>query len=1372
MGVCNFICLHRNTKKGDYMKKTRKVLSFVLSVLVAIGSLPLVYTGTAAAGTIDDPTKAMEESNPFEQEDLFKLNIEHSNNDFFFYQTVDDEYFVVKQSLSLQQYKVSLGSNRSLTVHGVKFYEGGSNIADSVDNAGVVEEPTITDNKTAEFKSNYYVSDSWVSTHENSSGLDCTGDVSLHASGYDLNGRHKNYTWDHNVIFKGNPAGVTGQINTGYYERITWDWVSDDSAASMDFRIQTTITVVDAREFVKAVAKANDALANPGDHSEGYISAIQATVSAIPEDAKNLTGKYDQATLDGYANNINKIQEDAGNYTEYNFIYSLFSSMTNDNGTYSGESFAAFKAAIAQINADLPKDLSGKDQQIINDAVAALRNAYETILVNNATLTPGVTHTETIVDMTVSVGIEFNLIQVKDNQKFSLAQPWTISHNKSSSRKFAVTLKTDDADTNAFISRLDPSSYGTQDFDNKALSQNGATVFTCWDELDANGAFKDSSDFLNDDRTINADYDGFKKGNTYYLQSTPIFYGMTPEQTGATQYFYTQNFYVGWSGTFGIGGDSGSSAFKTTINITDARPLVDAYEQAGIIIADKNEEDCPYTAEYIAQLETAYNSVPRDMVRGLVYYNQDTVNTETEKLTSLLNNPQYKADYTEYDKAVAEAESIIAANNPESVYEPSAFQSYVTGVGEVPVPERNLSSAEQGTIDASTNALIALKNTLEANRYADYTELNAAKDAAQAILDNPTAYAPETVEAVRNALNEANEIPDGMVVGVDNVNQKAINDAADALNSVINSAVVLDGDYTAYNQAKAEIDAIINGGNADENGNPIYSEEIFTNVTNYVANIDANLDKNLKADSQTTIDDATAAMSFAKTYLERYKYADYTAFEEAKAEIEKIVNSTDGTYTEETIQAAKDALDSANAVSPGMVVGKDNANQDIIDAATDTMNQVIANAKEKADYSGLDEAIKNAQDIVDAPEGTYTDKTVEEAQKALDAAEALDKDLEKNDENQAAIDKVIEDLTNAANNAKEKADYTGLDEAIKNAQDIVDAPEGTYTEESVKAAQDALDAAEALDKDLEKNDENQAAIDKVIEDLTNAANNAEEKADYTEFDKVVEDLENIVENPDNYTAETVDKAQEALDSVKDIDRDMPATEQDALDEITNGLKDVVDNAKEKADYTDYNDAKDAADKLVNDDGNGNPIYDEDAFNEYKEAVEKIDSELSKDLPESEQSVVDEAAQALKDLRTELDSAKGTEDSVIDPETTVDEIINDVVNNSGYSADEIIFEFRDYLGNELAGEDFVGTGSTMKAILKSTGELLEYKLFIVMGDVNGDGEITNEDYEISTSVNLGDSTHDEAYSFFFTANDMDADGVIDVLDTFEIVRKMK
>ena len=576
------------------MKKTRKVLSIALAILVAFGSMPMLYTSTVAAGTPDNPTTALEESNPYEYDDLFKLNLKHSNNDFFFYQTIDDEYFVVNQSLFLQQYKVALGSNRTLSFHGINFYEGGSNVADSVDNAGVVEQPTITTNETTDFLTNYYAAgyETWTSTHENSAGLDCTGaggSFDLHASGYDLNGRHKQYTWDHRVVFKGNSADVKGQIDTSYYERLTWDWVSDDSAASMDFRIKTTITVVDAREFVKAIAKANDALANPDQHGVGYVSAIEAVMTSIPEDAKNLTARYDQATLYKYAEDINAIKEDAADYTEYNYLYNQYSSMTNDSEIYSGQSFTAFKEAIKSIDKGLSKELSGADQQIVNNAVVALRNAYETILVNNATLTPDVNHTATIQEMTVTVGTEFNLIQVKDNQAFSLAQPWTIGHDKSQARKFAVTLDTSDTDTNTFISHLDSTSYGTQDFDNKALSQTGATVFTCWDELDADGSFKDSSDFINEDtRTINADYDGFKKGNTYYLQSTPVFYGKTATQTDtdtAIQYFYTQNFYVGWLNVLGFGGGSGSSAFKTTINITDARGLVKAYEQAGVILS-------------------------------------------------------------------------------------------------------------------------------------------------------------------------------------------------------------------------------------------------------------------------------------------------------------------------------------------------------------------------------------------------------------------------------------------------------------------------------------------------------------------------------------------------------------------------------------------------------------------------------------------------------------------------------------------------------------------------------------------------------------------------------------------------------------------
>ena len=429
------------------MKKSKRVLSFVLSLLVAFASMPMVYTATTAAGSIDNPTKPVKVSDSFEYTDLYKLNIKHSNNDNFFYQTIDDEYFVVEQDLYLQQYTVSLGSNRTLAFHGIDFYTGGSNQADAADLAGVYEVPEITSNQTADFM-NRYVSDSWESTHSNTAGLDCSGEVDVQASGWDLNGKHKEYTWKHSVVFKGNPADVTGAIATSYYERATWDWYGDNDAhASMDFRIKTSITVVDARAFAKALAKANDAIANPDEHSVGYVSAIQAIIASIPEDAKNFTGIYDQATLDKFASDINSIKEDAADYSEYNYIYSQYSAMTNESATYSGQSFSEFKQTIAQIDANLPKDLSGTDHKVVNDAVKALRDAYETILVNNASLTPGVTHTATIQEMNVTVGTEFNLIQVKDNQKFSLAQPWTIHHTKSQARKFAVVLDTADANT-------------------------------------------------------------------------------------------------------------------------------------------------------------------------------------------------------------------------------------------------------------------------------------------------------------------------------------------------------------------------------------------------------------------------------------------------------------------------------------------------------------------------------------------------------------------------------------------------------------------------------------------------------------------------------------------------------------------------------------------------------------------------------------------------------------------------------------------------------------------------------------------------------------------------------------------------------------
>ncbi len=51
---------------------------------------------------------------------------------------------------------------------------------------------------------------------------------------------------------------------------------------------------------------------------------------------------------------------------------------------------------------------------------------------------------------------------------------------------------------------------------------------------------------------------------------------------------------------------------------------------------------------------------------------------------------------------------------------------------------------------------------------------------------------------------------------------------------------------------------------------------------------------------------------------------------------------------------------------------------------------------------------------------------------------------------------------------------------------------------------------------------------------------------------------------------------------------------------------------------------------------------------------------------------------------------------------------------------------DINGEELADDAFVGTGAVIKLIETSTGEELDSKIFIMTGDYDGDGEITNRD----------------------------------------------
>ena len=788
----------------------------------------------------------------------------------------------------------------------------------------------------------------------------------------------------------------------------------------------------------------------------------------------------------------------------------------------------------------------------------------------------------------------------------------------------------------------------------------------------------------------------------------------------------------------------------------DYSALNDAITEAEKIL---NAPEGTYTQSTLDALREAYNNATA-LDKTLPASEQATVDAVTSALEAALADMMFKANYSEFEDAYSQVQDIV--NNPDN-YSDATVDAAQKALEEADKLNKELedTAANRVTIQEATNKLNDVLNNAEGK--ADYSEFDSVVDELKDIVNNPDNYTKETVDAAKDALQDAESFDKTLGESQQGAVDSFVNELKDVVNSAEKKA-----DYTDYNNAKSEADSLVND---DGNGNPIYDEDAFNAYKEAVNNVDNALEKDLPESEQSVVDDATKALEDAKTALESNKYADYTDFDAAKDALEEIVNAPAGTYTEETVKNAQEALDNANQIPDNLVVGENNVNQDMINNAT-----------------------QNMQDVIDS--------------------------------------------------AEKKADYTEFDKAVEDLENIVNAPEGTYTEETVKNAQDALDSIVDVDKDMA--DTEQDILDEITAGLKDIVDSAEKKADYSEFDSVVDSLKDIVNNPDNYTNETVEAAKDALQNAEDFDKDLPETQQGVVDSFVNDLKDVLNSADKKADYTDYNNAKSEADILVNDDGNGNPIYDEDAFNAYKEAVNNVDNALEKDLPESEQSVVDDATGALNNALNTLESSRyytvifldaegnvlaserfvsgavfGTivapalpestdeiavcgwayendalagADDVLTSDVTVKVAAEDKVlkifNESGLSFDAetgyIVTELRsltvadvlakfdndaslltikDFEGNVLSADDYVGTGATVTLKSKySDGVTYDSKTLVVYGDVNGDGLVNNADYSKSRLVTIRAAVYTEQEYCFFVANDVYADGYIDALDT--------
>ena len=531
------------------MKKTRKLLSIVLSFLVVIGSLPVVYTAAADAvayatgneGTIDNPTHPVSADGVFSYDDLYKLNIDVENTSYTFYQTMNDEYFTYTQILGLQQRNDVPMSGRTFIFEGVNHYTGGTdatttNSDGSAQGTDLMEVPAITANSTKEFLDNYYVpTHTWSAINDNASGLgSAPSNVQLQGSVADVSGC-RNYSWSDTYVIKGHSASDSGEINTGYYEAYKWNWTSGDSSAKYELRLKTSIRILDARELAKELEEAEEILANPDKYTQAYLSSVEATVNTIPEDLRDFSAVYDQSVIDKYTEMLQDVSLNSADYTEFNTVFNNLNNITNAIGGFTDSSYIEFKDAINKINNELPKNLDYTKQSVVDNATQALREAYN-ILVTKGSAS-GNTYTTTTQDVKFAIQNEFNLIQIKDDQKLSYTQFWSIDRrnleSKDSRRMFYSTVDS----SSAFASRFTDASVDTV----SSLSANAidgslsnALIFTCWDEVLSDGSVNPSTEVISrDTHTIDGNYAGFQKDKDYYI--TFIYNDLSGEEIAKEQ---------------------------------------------------------------------------------------------------------------------------------------------------------------------------------------------------------------------------------------------------------------------------------------------------------------------------------------------------------------------------------------------------------------------------------------------------------------------------------------------------------------------------------------------------------------------------------------------------------------------------------------------------------------------------------------------------------------------------------------------------------------------------------------------------------------------------------------------------------------------
>lgn len=552
-----------------------------------------------------------------------------------------------------------------------------------------------------------------------------------------------------------------------------------------------------------------------------------------------------------------------------------------------------------------------------------------------------------------------------------------------------------------------------------------------------------------------------------------------------------------------------------------------------------------YDPADLAALKVKVDAAKQEMLREnrLDITKQADVTTRATALLKEINSLQkLPASYDAFNAAVAAAKAKIEASD---------FQNYTSASAKA-LSDAYLASASietgkdityQATIDAATKAIndalagLTLKG-------ADYSALDAAIANAQAQLDRTDIgdFTDDSVNALRTALDAAKAVSRKLTVD----QQQVITDATDALLAATRGLALKGADYTALDKAISDREEEVAA--AKEAG--IYTDASISRVETAIAAAKA-VDRTLSVKEQTKVDDALAALNAVK--LEK-KPADYSALNDAIKAAQDTLNNAGDEYTE----ASKTALSNAIKAAQAVVAAKyDVTQQQKVDDAVVALESVKLILKD-ADYSALNDAIKNAETFLADPdtEKLYTEEAIQAVKDALDAAKAVEKDLDIL--HQDEITAAASTLVNAVEQAKgdfNAADLTGLQKAVDAANEKLAAADiEDYTKDSRDALAEAIAEAEAMIERMPNITEQDAVNAKAA--ALNAMTLTLKGANYEALDIAIAKA-NIAYNDakasGQYTEESLAQLKAAIDYAEGLSRSLTIKQQEIVDDAEKAL---------------------------------------------------------------------------------------------------------------------------------------------------------------------------------------------------------------------------